>query len=162
MLPWWLFLHKQILDLIRFVIKNVLTNLKNWQLWLYVLAFNWWEPWTLHFLKTEKLVYLNHPCVRSLSNQNVSWFCQHFCILWKFWDWWSYPVVLLDCDQWAEVLYVWWLQKCPSSRLGLVLLCGSAIINIENYGGDAFKKRKDGVVLKLLFPLRASVMTVQL
>lgn len=51
MLPWWLFLHKQILDLIRFVIKNVLTNFWKWQLWLYVLAFNWWEPWTLHFLK---------------------------------------------------------------------------------------------------------------
>lgn len=32
------------------------------------------------FLKNKKSFYPNHPYVQCLSDLNVSWFCQHFCI----------------------------------------------------------------------------------
>lgn len=111
------------------------------------------------FKRTEESFYPNHPCVWSLSNLNVSWVCQHVCILWDFWDCWCCLVMLSGCDQWATVRVI--SEKSVFQTWSL-LLCASAIMNIENYVGDAFKHWKDGVIFKFHFSLCASVMTVHL
>lgn len=73
---------------------------------------------------------------------------------------WCCLVMLSDCDQWATV----WVMTSEMSvfQTWSLFLCASAIMNTENYAGDAFKHWKDGVVFKFHFSLCASVMTVHL
>lgn len=62
-----------------------------------------------HLKKKKKSLYENHhPRVQSLSDLNVSWSCQHLLYFYGICDITCFPTILSDCDQWANVLHVWY------------------------------------------------------